>query len=336
MTEITYPFDKTIPGEVPAIITPEVHWLRMPLPFVLNHVNIWLLRDKNGWCTVDTGVSWETGRSVWDKCLLHYPLVRQLVTHYHPDHIGLAGWLEQKTNAPLWITRGEYLTALARRNQLKNYSVDAMIQLFALHGLDDFRIQALRARGDIYGQGCPVLPSVYHGIRDGDRITIGSNEWEVIVGYGHAVEHASFYCPEQNILISGDMLLPSISTNIPVMATNPLDDPLGDFLVSIRRFLDLPADTLVLPSHGRPFRGIHARVGFLEEHHRNRCHAVLTTCEVPRTACEILPVLFEREIVDAHQCVFAMGESIAHLNYLEKRRKLKRVDQGDAIRFVSV
>lgn len=335
MSEITYPFDKTVPTEEPARIVPNIHWLRMPLPFVLNHVNIWLLQDEGGWCTVDTGVTWDTGKSVWNRCLCQYTLVRQVVTHYHPDHIGLAGWLEQKTGASVWMTRGEYLTALACRNQLESYSVDAMIRLFEWHGLDESRVKALKVRGHVYGQGCPVLPSTCHYIRDGDRITIGSHEWEVIAGYGHAAEHASFYCRELNILISGDMLLPSISTNIPVMAVDPLGNPLKEFLESVRRFLDLPADTLVLPSHGRPFLGIHARVRFLEEHHRSQCHAVLRACAVPRTACELLPVLFEREIVDAHQYMFAMGESIAHLNYLEKQRKLKRLERDGVIRFVT-
>lgn len=336
MTEITYPFDKTVPADVPVIIVPEVRWMRMPLPFVLNHVNIWLLEDEGGWCAVDTGVAWNTGRMVWEKCLSVYPLARQVVTHYHPDHIGLAGWLEKRTGASLWITQGEYLTALARRNRLETCSVEAMIHLFKLHGLDSSRVEALKMYGDMYEQGCPVLPSTFRCIRDGDRIMVGSNEWEVIVGYGHSAEHASFYCRQLNILISGDMLLPSISTNIPVMASTPLGNPLKDFLVSIRRYLDLPDDTLVLPSHGRPFRGIHARVRFLEEHHRKRCEAVLAACVVPHTACDILPVLFEREIMDAHQCIFAMGESIAHLNYLENLGRLKRQEQKGTIRFVAV
>lgn len=284
---------------------------------------------------MDTGVTWEIGKAVWEHYLRQYKLVRQVATHYHPDHVGLAGWLHEKTGAPLWMTQGEYLTALATKNQLENYSVDAMIRLFKAHGLDEKRLKALESRGNAYGQGCPVLPPSFHRIRDGEKITIGLHEWEVIVGYGHAIEHASFYCQKLNVLISGDMLLPSISTNIPVLAPNPLGNPLKDFLDSIRRYLDLPNDTLVLPSHGRPFKGIHARVRFLEEHHHKRCEAVLEACVVPHTACEIMPILFEREITDAHQCMFAMGESIAHLNYLEAQRKVKRLELDGQIHFVA-
>ena len=163
-------------------------------------------------------------------------------------------------------------------------------------------------------------------------ITIGDHKWKVTVGYGHAPEHASFYCKDLNVLISGDMLLPGISTNIPVKAANPRGNPLKDFLSSLRRYLDLPEDTLVLPSHGRPFTGIHLRVDQLEKHHKKRCEILLDACFVPRTACDILPALFERDIVDTHQCMFAMGESIAHMNYLEVQKKLVRIE-GDPVRF---
>ena len=177
MEEIAYPFDRTVPEENTMEIVPEIHWMRMPLPYVLNHVNIWLLKDEGGWCTVDTGVTWDTGKTVWERYLGKYKLVRQIATHYHPDHVGLAGWLQERTGAPLWMTQGEYLTALAVREQLENYSVDAMMRLFESHGLDETRLKALENRGNAYGQGCPVLPSTFHRIRDGEKITIGSNEW---------------------------------------------------------------------------------------------------------------------------------------------------------------
>ena len=241
----------------------------------------------------------------------------------------------RKNGGSLVDTQGEYLSALAYRNQSGNYSVDATIRLFESHGLDNPRLEALRERGNAYANGCPLIPATFHRLRNGEFIHIGEHVWEVIVGYGHAVEHASFYCRKLNVLISGDMLLPSISTNIPVMASSPEGNPLKDFLDSIREYRKLPEDTLVLPSHGRPFIGIHSRVGFLEEHHRKRCEAVLSACSVPRTACEILPILFEKDITDAHQCLFAMGEAIAHLNYLEKQHKLEKREKNRRIRFVT-
>lgn len=334
MTDITYPFDKMVPeGSSVMEVVPGILWLRMPLPFVLNHVNLWLIKDGDGWCVIDTGVTWDRAKELWDEWAEEYPLSRQIVTHYHPDHVGLSGWLEEKTKAPLWMTLGEYLCGLALANNMGHYSIDAMVELFRQHGLDLERLNALMKRGNGYRKGVPVIPKTYRRIFDSEVIQIGKHEWKVIVGYGHAPEHASFFCENLKVLISGDMLLPSISTNIPVMAANPYGNPLKDFLSSLRRYLDLPEETLVLPSHGRPFTGIHARVAQLEMHHQQRCDVLLNACSVPKTACEILPVLFEREIVDTHQCMFAMGESIAHLNYLENQRKLVRID-GDPVRFV--
>ena len=334
MTEITYPFDKLIPeGSTAMEVAPGILWLRMPLPFVLNHVNLWMIRDGNGWAVIDTGVTWEKARELWNEWLENYPLTRQIITHYHPDHVGLSGWLERKTQAPLWMTQGEYLCALTLANNVGNYSIDAMVELFRQHGLDNRRLDALVQRGNGYRKDFPVIPATYRRIFDGDLLRIGGHEWQVIVGYGHAPEHASFYCKDLKVLISGDMLLPSISTNIPVKAANPYGNPLKDFLSSLRRYLDLPDDTLVLPSHGRPFKGIHSRVDQLEKHHEKRCEILLDACLTPKTACEILPVLFERDIVDTHQCMFAMGESIAHMNYLENQGKLTRID-GDLVRFV--
>ena len=334
MTEITYPFDKLVPeGSSVMEVASDVLWLRMPLPFVLNHVNLWMIKDGDGWSVIDVGVTWEKAKKLWSGWLEKYPVRRQIVTHYHPDHIGLSGWLEQKTQAPLWITQGEYLCGLALANDMSNYSISAMISLFRQHGLDNKRLNALAERGNGYRKGFPIIPATYRRIFDNDLIRIGEHDWTVMVGYGHAPEHASFYCEELNVLISGDMLLPSISTNIPVKAANPFGNPLKDFLSSLKRYLDLPEDTLVLPSHGRPFKGIHSRVDQLEKHHQIRCEVLLDSCLTPKTACEILPVLFEREIVDPHQCMFAMGESIAHMNYLENQGKLVRID-GDPVRFV--
>ena len=168
----------------------------------------------------------------------------------------------------------------------------------------------------------------------GDLLHIDNTEWRVMVGYGHSPEHASLYCPSRRLLISGDMLLPRISTNVSVFAATPQDDPLSWFLESLQHFKDLPEDTLVLPSHGKPFRGLRARVEQLEQHHQSRCEALLSELDEPSSAAELLPTLFPREL-DTHQVMFAMGEAVAHLNFLATRRKVARmVDRDGTIRFV--
>ncbi|MDL2283907.1 MBL fold metallo-hydrolase [Oxalobacter sp. OttesenSCG-928-P03] len=339
MSELHYPYARTVPefGE-PMEAAPGIKWLRMPLPFALDHVNLWMIKDGDGWCQVDTGLTWHRIKAIWKKLFETHRLTRQIVTHYHPDHVGLAGWLQQERGIELWMTQGEYLTAQAVAEGSGSYSVDAMVELFRHHGLDRKRLDALKLRGNAYRAGVPLIPPYFHRLFDNQVIRIGEHDWRVIVGYGHAVEHAAFYCEALKVLISGDMLLPSISTNIPVMASNQRDNPLKHYLDSLQRYRELPEDTLVLPCHGRPFVGAHIRVDYLEAHHRNRCNMVLDAVQAPRTACELLPILFDWGELDTHQLMFAMGEAIAHLNYLEEQGRLIRLEDELAgiVRFQTV
>jgi glyoxylase-like metal-dependent hydrolase (beta-lactamase superfamily II) len=254
-----------------------------------------------------------------------YKLSRLIVTHYHPDHLGLAAWLQEQTGAPLWMTQGEYLTAQAFANEIGNYSPAATNELFRHHGLSEERLAVMTARGNGYKRAVSAIPASYTVMRGQQQIRIGAHDWQIIIGHGHCPEHAALYCASLGVLIGGDMMLPSISTNVAVFAPNPDDDSLTDFLNSIRAFTALPEDTLVLPSHGRPFRGIHARVAALEKHHADRCADLIDACrQQAHTAASLLPVLFSRDITDPHQTLFAMSEAIAHLNYLQKRGALQR------------
>ena len=317
------------------VVAAGVHWLRMPLPFALDHINLWLLEDGADWTAVDTGIALEPVRQAWEAVLAGKRLARQIVTHFHPDHLGLAAWLQERTGAPLWMTQGEYLTANVIHAQIGGFSVAAMLAFFRTHGLDDGRRAALEQRGNSYARGVPAIPASYQRIFDGEEIDIGGNGWRVIVGHGHAPEHASLYCGSLGVLIGGDMMLPRISTNISAFAGVPEGDPLGRFLESIAALRSLPADTLILPSHGLPFRGLHARIAQLEDHHRDRCRALLAACTgTPKTAAELLPVLFERDITDPHQTMFAMGEAIAHLIYLEQTGAMTRVVENGTIRYL--
>jgi glyoxylase-like metal-dependent hydrolase (beta-lactamase superfamily II) len=320
-------------------VAPGVRWLRMPLPFKLDHINLWLLRDGDGWTLVDAGIALDAVRGHWEQ-ILHQdlggaPLKRIVVTHFHPDHLGLAEWLAQRFEVPVIMTQGEYLMAWSVAEQVGACGVAAMIDFFRRHGLSAERIDALERRGNAYRRGVPSLPASYQRIIGGNTLSIDGRAWRVIVGYGHSPEHASLHCEELGVLISGDMLLPRISTNVSVPPTSPDGDPLALYLDSIRRCTALPGDTLVLPSHGRPFRGLVARVAQLEQHHRDRCDELLAACSEPCSAWELTPVLFPREL-DTHQTMFAMGEAIAHLNYLEQARALKRADENGVIRYAKL
>lgn len=337
---ISYPHDELPATGATITVAPGVEWLRMPLPFALDHINLWLLADAvdgDGGCVaVDTGIALDPVKDAWKSVLSGRRLKRQIVTHFHPDHLGLAGWLEAETGAPLSMTLGEYTIAQLIAHQVPPYDVAAMVDFYRVHGLDEDRIGALAKRGNAYRRGVPTIPSSYGRLLDGHVLAIGGRGWRVIAGYGHAPEHASLYCEEIGVLISGDMLLPRISTNVSAFSSSPDCDALGLFLDSIKALKVLPEDTLVLPSHGRPFRGIHVRVDELVAHHDARCADLLGACDTPQTAAELIPVLFPREISDPHQTMFAMGEAIAHLTHMEQARRIERITENGVVRFVKV
>ena len=335
MTALEYPFaDPPAPGTATEV-APGVHWLRMALPFQLDHINLWLLEDGAEWLLIDTGLGNQTTRELWERVLkdrIGTKAVRRvLVTHYHPDHAGNAAWLCARTGADLWMTRGEYLTVHAARHGAAGYSPEAQRDLFRANGLDEAQANALLTRGGLYRTLVPDFPFSHRRLFDGERTTIGGREWRIMVGYGHAPEHASLHCEALNLLISGDMLLPRISTNIAVRPIDPWANPLRQFLDSIRRYRDLREDVFVLPSHGLPFRGAHARIGQLEAHHADRLAELRAACATaPRSAADVLEVLFRRKL-DTGQIFFAMGEAIAHLHHLHYDGKVARSVGADGV-----
>lgn len=334
-----YPVERApAPGAAVEVAT-GVRWLRMPLPFALDHINLWLLADGGGWTAVDSGIDREEVRLHWEAIfrdeLGDRPIRRLVVTHFHPDHLGLAHWFSQRLEIPVLMTQGEYLTAWAVSEDVGSFSGEAMRALFRRHGLAEDRIEALARRGNAYKRGVPALPPCYERIIDGDELAIGGRGWRVMVGHGHSPEHAALYCEELGVLISGDMVLPRISTNVNVSTASPTGDSLGLFLCSLRRYAALPEQTLVLPSHGRPFRGLRPRVDQLAAHHAERCDALLAACGEPLSAWELVPTLFPREL-DTHQVMFAMGEAIAHLNHLEHGHRIGRVGEDEVIRYVRI
>ena len=319
-------------------VAPGVCWLRMPLPFQLDHVNLWLLRDGDGWVLVDTGFPDDAVRAVWREVLsrLDGPVRRLVVTHFHPDHLGLADWLMAETGAPLWMTSGEFLTAHVVWNEVGGHGARFMTEQFRQHGLDAERLQKFEQRGSGYRKSVPRLPEHYHRLMAGDALTVDGKTWAILIGHGHSPEHMALYCAELGLLISGDMLLPRISTNISVFAATPDADALGWYLASLDEMAArIPGETLVLPSHGLPFQGVQARVADLRAHHDERLQALEQACETEaKCAGELLEVLFNRKL-DTHQTMFAMGEAIAHLNYLEQAGRLARsTDTDGVIRFL--
>ena len=339
MTAPDYPFPAPPAPGTTREVAPGVHWLRMALPFQLDHINLWMLEDGTkqdpAWLLIDTGLGDAPTQALWEKIFAEKldakPVRRVLVTHYHPDHAGNAAWLCRRFEAPLWMTRGEFLTVHAARNSTAGYTTEAQLELFRANGLDDARGAELLLRGGLYRSMVPDFPVSHRRLYEGDSVTIGGRHWKVMIGYGHAPEHVSLHCEALNLLISGDMLLPRISTNVAVRPIDPWSNPLRLFLESIRRYRELPADVLVLPSHGLPFRGAHARIAQLEAHHEERLADLQAACAAaPRTAADVLEVLFRRKL-DTSQIFFAMGEAIAHLHYLHYDGRLARAVGSDGV-----
>jgi glyoxylase-like metal-dependent hydrolase (beta-lactamase superfamily II) len=256
---------------------------------------------------------------------------RIVATHMHPDHVGMAGWLARKFEIPLWMTRLEYLTCRVLVADTGRPAPADGERFYRRAGWDEEGIEQYRARFGGFGKAVHALPDSYRRIRDGDTLRIGGHDWRVIVGTGHSPEHACLYSPDRKLLISGDQVLPKISSNVSVFPTEPEADPLGDWLASIdilRR--EVPDDVLVLPAHNEPFHGLHARLDRLAAGHARGLARLRERLAEPRRVVDVFGALFARPIVGTGLMGLATGEALAHLNYLLVRGQATRRtdDQG--------
>ncbi len=346
-SQLDYPLGEQLPAAAARIeVAPGIYWIRMPLPFALDHVNIWLLRDcfdgREGWTVVDCGISDEVIRGLWEQVIAEQldglPVVRVICTHTHPDHVGLAAMLTERFSAPLWMTLGEYAFGRVLCATMPGANGDSAAEHFRRHGVAPAFVEAVRNRNQGYFASLvPAMPLTFTRIIEGERIRIGGRHWQVIIGLGHSPEHASFYCAEDRLLISGDMVLPRISTNVSVFDIEPFSNPVQWFLDSLKKFQRCASDTLVLPSHGRPFRGLHVRLRQLDDHHQERLSMLLSACgERSLSAAQAVPLMFNRAF-DTHQMTFALGEALAHLHALWYAGKARRaVGEDEVVRFAGL
>lgn len=304
-----------------------IYWLRLALPFALDHVNLWLLRGDDGWTLIDTGYANDQTRQVWEQLLAdflsNHPIRRVIATHFHPDHAGLAGWLGEKTGASLAMTRTEWLTARMLKLDESPEFADAGAANDRRAGIDPELIRLRQERGNLYRHGVSLPHASYEMVKGGQTINILGESWQVIIGEGHAPEMITLYNSSRNLLIAADQILPRISPVVGVWAAAPDENPLADFMSSLDRFTHLPEDCTVLPSHDGPFEGLHYRVRQLKSHHQDRLAKTLDVCREPHSLAEIMPHLFKRKL-DLHNTGFALGEALAHVNFLVQRGELTR------------
>lgn len=316
-------------------VAPGLHWLRMPLPFKLDHINLWLLEDGDGWTAIDTGIATDECKAAWERIFVGTmqgrPLKKVVVTHFHPDHVGLAGWLVERFDATFYmpLTEWAFGRMLAGVDPAQNQA--AYDVFYRRAGFTPEMMQSVARRMGGYGSRISTIPTAFQRIMHGDEIEIGARRWRMILGQGHSPEHACLYSEADGILISGDQVLPKISPNVSVWPQEPVGQPLGLFLNTLERIgEEIAGDPMILPSHNWPFRGLHERLADLIVHHDERLDETLEALAEPQTALQVLKTLFTRPL-DEHQMFFAIGETLAHLHHLEKSGRATRVMGPDGV-----
>lgn len=335
---LDYPFEAPAADGSVVEVAPGIGWIRMPMPMPLDHINVYLLRDDDGWVVVDTGLNTAEAKGLWERVagdrLDGLPIKAVLCTHFHYDHAGLAHWLTERFQVPLYMTYGEYYMMRSAYLPLADALGQAQADFLALAGIPVDEIQEMHAvlRRD------PFLPPPvlsFRRLQEAQVLRIGARRWRVVIGAGHSPEHACLYCEEERILIAGDQLLPGISSNVQVTSAEPEGDPLQQWFDSLDRLDALAPDTLILPSHQRVFRGLRRRVQALRDHHAEQLDALCTFIEGNdgSTTLAAMRVLFPRLSGPVDQFL-ALGETVAHLSWLRFNRRIsRRLDQAGVYRF---
>lgn len=326
---VLFPFQPPEPGGAPVEVAEGVLWFRMPMPMKLDHVNVYAIKDHDGWCVIDTGLNTEQGRQLWQQAVDQYleglPLKSLICTHFHYDHAGLSAWMMEQYKIPLYMTYGEYFTMRAYAIPVPEPLPSSLVDFYRRAGLsDERRDQIFTAfRNDPF---MAPPPRAFRRLREGQVLEIGDRQWRVLIGEGHSPEHACLYCQSDGLLIAGDQLLPRITSNVLVSEVEPESNPLKLWLDSLDRLASLKPETLVLPAHELVFTGLHSRVAALHAHHDEQCQ-VLREClreHGAATANQAKAVLFPRKLGVAED-MMALGETIAHLSLLRYRGEVERV-----------
>jgi glyoxylase-like metal-dependent hydrolase (beta-lactamase superfamily II) len=327
-SRLTFPFaEPPAPGAL-IRIAPGVAWMRLPLPYRLDHVNVYLIQGEDGWTVLDTGLATDACKAAWDA-ILAGPLAGErlagmVVSHFHPDHVGLANWLAQRFGLPLTMPRPEYLFSLALQYAPGDLGAEMHRPFYRRHGLSEEATAVVLSRGHEYLRRTTGVPPTYHRIQHGDSLRIGGRAFGVLTGGGHALEQAMLHQADDRLFFAADQVIARISPNVSVHAMEPDQDALGVYLRSLRQLRDLvPGDVLVLPGHGLPFHGLHVRIDELISHHAARCGEIERACAAaPVSVADLVPHVFQREL-DAHQTGFAFGEVLAHVNHMLQQGALR-------------
>lgn len=334
---LIYPWGRQDAPEAtrPVEVADGVWWARFPMPMSLDHINIWLLEDEGGWTVIDTCLAMPEAKDIWETLFKDFmagkPVHRVICTHMHPDHTGLAGWLCDRFDCDLWMTREEYLMCQLMASYTGQDAPKPAIKFYQGAGYNEQQLSEYKQRFGTFGSMISPIPHRFRRIVDRETLTIGDRYWQVIVGSGHSPEHACLYCPALKVLIAGDQVLPRITPNVSVFPTEPEGNPLAEWMDSNARLLKiLPDDLLVLPAHQSPFRGLHVRVNQIIDGHRMELQAVHDYLTEPRRVIDCFPSLFRREISNK-LLGLATGETLANLNLLLHRGNIRRTEDENGV-----
>ena len=346
MPGLSYPFEAgPEPGHL-IEVAPRVHWLQMPLPMSLNHINLYMIEDDKGWIIIDTGIRGDDTRDLWleifDRYVINGPgsnrVSKIICTHMHPDHTGQAGFLHHHWQAPLLMSYSEYYQARVMAMHMNDGNHWQMSEHFLRNGIEQSFLDELR---DMRSSFSPQpedypLPGSFVRLSDGDELTIGGAKWQIITGNGHSPEHICLYSPDLRLLISGDQVLPIITSNVSVHPTEPEANPLKGWMSSHDKLqAALPNDLLVLPAHNLPFYGLHERLQELIDHHEDRMLIIEEACVTPHKGVDLLPLMFNRKL-EGPTKMMALGECIAHLHLLIDRGRIQQDFDGQHYLYKSI
>ncbi len=318
-------------------VAPGVFWVRLAMPFRLDHINVWLLKDGGGWTLVDTGLREPETLKRWlalfDELLQGRPVRRVIGTHMHPDHIGLAGWITKHFSATLCMSRLEYLNCRALVSDTGREAPEDALAFWRRAGWSPVALETYRVRFGDFGKHIHPLPDSFCRLRDGDELSIDGRAWKVVIGTGHSPEHVCLHCPSLDVFISGDQILPKISSNVSVHPMEPQADPMRDWLDTLAGLrASVPDSVLVLPSHNECFRGLHARIDGLADSQQRALDRLREALREPRRVVDLFEALFRRPIPQTStQLGLATGETVACLNHLMQRGEVGCEGAADGV-----
>ena len=331
---LRYPWEVPPKGDAAIEVAPGVLWMRLPLPMKLDHVNVYALDDGDSWTVIDTGFSSNTTKRIW-AVLMNGPMVgkpvkRVIVTHHHPDHVGLAGWFQAEFDAELITTRTAWLFSRMLSLDVQTIPTPETLAFWRSAGMDAALLEKRSSERPFnFGDVVEVMPLGFTRIQQGDTIEMGGRTWDIHIGNGHSPEHATFWSRDDNLVISGDQILPSISPNIGVYATEPMADPIGEWLEACERLKLLARDDhLVLGGHKLPFTGLPTRMRQLIDNHHGALARLLDFIDTPKSAAECFAPLFKRSIGEGEYGL-ALVEAVAHLSHLYQDGKATRTRRDD-------